>query len=117
MNDPNRRGHMASYIGRRKFLATLGVAAAAWPLAAPAQQAERVRAIGVLMNLGSDDAEGQTPNAAFLQGLKELGLDRRPQRADRVSLARGRCRTLPQTRVGIARARAGRHLGFCGRSR
>jgi putative ABC transport system substrate-binding protein len=64
---------MASHIGRRKFLATLGGAAATWPLVARAQQPERMRRIGVLMNLGSDDAEGQARNAAFLQGLQELG--------------------------------------------
>ena len=57
---------------RREFITLLG-GAATWPLAARAQQGERVRRIGVLMNLGSDDAEGQARNAAFLQGLQELG--------------------------------------------
>src|SRR2546421_13129593 len=73
MNDPQPEGRMASHIERRKFLATLGGAATAWPLAARAQQREQMRRIGVLMNLGSDDAEGQARNAAFLQGLQELG--------------------------------------------
>ena len=58
---------------RRTFITLLGGAAAAWPLPARAQQSERVRRIGVLMNLAAGDAEGETRFAAFLQGLQELG--------------------------------------------
>jgi putative ABC transport system substrate-binding protein len=58
---------------RRDFITLLGGAAAAWPLAAHAQQAGGMRRIGVLSNLASDDQEAQTRNAAFLQGLQELG--------------------------------------------
>jgi hypothetical protein len=57
---------------RRQFITLLG-GAAAWPLAARAQQAERVRRIGVLMNLAADDPEGQSRLAAFLRGLQQLG--------------------------------------------
>ena len=58
---------------RREFISLLGGAAAAWPLAARAQQPESVRRIGVLVNLPADDPQAQARNAAFLQGLQELG--------------------------------------------
>jgi putative ABC transport system substrate-binding protein len=58
---------------RREFITLLGGAAASWPLAARAQQPERMRRIGVLLNLASDDVEGQARLAAFHQGLQQLG--------------------------------------------
>ena len=58
---------------RREFIKSIGGAAIAWPLSARAQQGERMRRIGVLMNLASDDAEGQARLAAFHQGLQQLG--------------------------------------------
>jgi ABC-type uncharacterized transport system substrate-binding protein len=64
---------MASHIGRRKFLATLGGAAAARPRAGRAQQGERVRRIGVFMPLAADDPESLARVGAFLQGLQALG--------------------------------------------
>jgi len=56
---------------RREFIMLVG-GAAAWPLGARAQQAERTRRIGVLVGL-ADDREGQARVAAFLQGLQQLG--------------------------------------------
>ena len=58
---------------RREFLGVLSGAAAAWPLAARAQQGERVRRIGILLTAAADDPQFQTWVAAFLQGLALLG--------------------------------------------
>jgi putative ABC transport system substrate-binding protein len=57
---------------RRDFITLLG-GAAAWPLAAGAQQTERMRRIGVLAGLSADDPQGQARLVAFVQGLQQLG--------------------------------------------
>jgi putative tryptophan/tyrosine transport system substrate-binding protein len=59
-------------VRRREFITLLG-GAAAWPLAARAQQGERVRRIAVLSSLAADDPETQARHAAFLQGLQQWG--------------------------------------------
>src|SRR5262245_26137662 len=60
-------------IRRREFMALLGGAAAAWPIAAQAQQRDRVRRVGVLMATVSDEPESQARIAALHQGLQEAG--------------------------------------------
>ena len=64
---------MSPKIKRRQFITLLGSAAAAWPLAARAQQPELVRRIGFLMLYVANDPQAQIRNAAFLQGLQQLG--------------------------------------------
>src|SRR5262249_29341086 len=66
MNDPQPEGHMASHIGRRKFLATLGGAGAAWPVAARAQQP----AMPVIGGLGATSTDTDYLRAVR-QGLKD----------------------------------------------
>jgi ABC-type uncharacterized transport system substrate-binding protein len=58
---------------RREFLGLIAGAAVGGSPAARAQQAERVRHIGVLNSLASNDSEGQTRIAAFMQGLQQAG--------------------------------------------
>src|SRR5260370_12142753 len=59
---------------RREFMTLLGGAAAAWPLAARAEEREQMRRIGVLIaGLTEKDSEGQLRMAAFRQGLQSFG--------------------------------------------
>src|SRR5262249_47925741 len=70
---------------RRKFITLLGGAAAAWPLATPAQQAgEHMRRVRVVMSVAADGPEGQARLAAFLNGLRQAGwIEGRNVRIDR----------------------------------
>ena len=58
---------------RREFITLIGGTAAAWPLAARAQQRERMRRIGVLTPFAANDTEGHGRLTAFAQGLQQLG--------------------------------------------
>src|SRR5262245_40966221 len=62
-----------SSMRRREFITLLGGAAAAWPLAAGAQQGDRVARIGMLLGIAENDLEAQARIAAFRKGLRDLG--------------------------------------------
>ena len=115
---------MAINIARRKFVAALSGAAAAWPLSARAQQAEGLRRVGVLNGTGADDLSRAGGRRGVPAGAAEIGLDGRPQRALRHSLGRRQCRRRAQsTQWNWSRLRptsswpmAARLWGRCSRS-
>src|SRR5262249_46506809 len=99
MNDPQPQGHMASPIGRRKFLAALGGAAVSWPLAARAQQ-PKVPTIGALV-IGNISPEEFW--RAVRQGLRHLGYIQGQNIGFEFRAAEGQINRLPELAAGVFR--------------
>src|SRR5262245_9519381 len=104
---------------RRQFITLLGGAAVTWPLAARAQQAERMRLIGLLMAYAESDPEGQAWVAAFREALQKLGWaeDRNIRNRHSLGDARrgGDATTREGTRCAAARPHSfAKHIHHCG---
>ena len=90
---------------RREFIKLVCGSAAAWPLVARAQQLDRMRRIGILMNLAEGDSEGQARIAAFMRGLQQLGwAESRNVRIDTVFSVGSGAETLKNVAELVARA-------------
>ena len=91
---------MTAFIGRREFIALLGGAAVAWPLAAGAQPSV-IPVIGFLSGRSQDEASGDT--AAFHQGLNEMGYVGGRNVALEYRWAEGRKELLPDLAADLVR--------------
>ena len=90
---------------RRDFISLLGSAVAAWPLAARAQQPERVRRVGVLVGLAENDPEMKERLAELRQGLEKFGWAEGSNLRNRLSLcASGHSGPFARERTGRAAA-------------
>src|SRR5262245_57300009 len=101
---PKPEGHMASHIGRRKFLATLGGAAVAWPLAARAQQAA-MPVVGFLNGSTPTEARRRYNLLPFLSGLAESGFVEGRNIAIEYHWAEDRTDRLPEMAAELVRRR------------
>ena len=90
---------------RREFITALGGAAAAWPLAASAQQPNRMRRIGVLTPFAANDAESQARLTAFAQGLHHWGWIVGQNIRIEYRWGDGKADTMPNTRLNSSRSR------------
>ena len=88
---------------RRDFIKLIAGSAAAWPRAARAQQPERVRRIGVLMQIGADDPEAPALVGAFSQGLAESGGSSAAMRGSIIDGLKATLRPLAPTRRNYSR--------------